>query len=102
MTDKKMIRKLTQALHDRDAAGQERGAQRQAQQTEFDNLREQHEGATGAITKLTARAATTSTDLGGAPKTILSMDRIVTLVQREVKNTSNADADADSEDSGTE
>ena len=121
MTDKKMIRdqqaeidklkqelqemdKLKQELQERDAAEQERDAQHQVRQIEIDNLREQHEEAMNVIAKLNARATltTTSTDLGDADasKPFLSMDKIVTLVQREIKNASSTDADSD--DSGTE
>ena len=76
-------------LQERDAAEQERDAQHQVRQIEIDNLREQHEEAMNVIAKLNARATltTTSTDLGDADasKPLLSMDKIVTLVQREIK-----------------
>jgi septal ring factor EnvC (AmiA/AmiB activator) len=109
MTDKKMIRdqqaeidklkqelqemdKLKRELQERDAAEQERDAQHQVRQIEIDNLREQHEEAMNVIAKLNARAtpAATFTDLGDADasKPLLSMDNIVTLVQREIKNAS--------------
>ena len=92
MTDKKIIRdqqaeidKLKQGLQERYAAEQERDAQRQVQQIEIDNLREQHEEAMNAIAKLNARAipTTTSTDLDDDSKPFLSMDQIVTFVQKE-------------------
>ena len=123
MTDKKMIQdqqaeidklkqelqemdKLKQELQERDAAEQERDAQHQVRQIEIDNLREQHEEAMNVIAKLNARATltttSTSTDLddADASKPFLSMDKIVTLVQREIKNASSTDADSDN--SGTE
>ena len=96
--------KLKRELQERDAAEQERDAKRQVHQIEIDSLREQHEEAMNVIAKLNARATptTTSTDLGDADasKPLLSMDKIVMLVQREIKNASNTDADSD--DSGAE
>ena len=90
MTDKKMMReeidKLKQELQNRDALEQE--------------LRQKHEEAMNAIAKLNARL--TSTELGGTPKPTLSMEEIVTTVKQEVQKASNADGNADSEDSGDE